>query len=154
MITYTGVGERIRERMLAMGFVRADGQPDVQRFCWDFRYDRTLVYAWLADKATPFKDLVRLAQNLGVSVEWLLTGNEREALARGKTERRQGRRPTVGSLLLALSVVGAGGFGSPSGGVLVQAGIVNVVQVPERMFLIRRWLRRWARPLLPQWVPA
>ena len=83
MAAYTGVGTRIRERMVKLGYVRADGEPDVQRFSWDFRYDRTLIYAWLAGKATPFKDLIRLAQDLQISVEWLLTGQERVPVGSG-----------------------------------------------------------------------
>jgi len=129
MAAYTGVGTRIRERMLKLGYERADGEPDVQRFSWDFRYDRTLIYAWLADKATPFKDLIRLARDLQISVEWLLTGEDRLP----KASRRQGRR-TAGSLVLALLAGAASllGFGPPSGRGVVEAAPLHPAYIIRR----------------------
>lgn len=69
-----GVGPRIAARLKAMGYVRADGRPDVPRFAWDFHYDKTVLYEWLADRRTPTKDLDRLCADLQVSRGYLLFG--------------------------------------------------------------------------------
>ena len=156
MAAYTGVGTRIREQMVKLGYVRPDGEPDVQRFSWDFRYDRTLLYAWLADKATPFKDLIRLARDLQISVEWLLTGQERATS--GKAPRRQGR-PTAGSLVLALLCGAASVLAWPSG--VAEAGALGVAdQVTNpsgnaSSRTRRRWRRAgWAWPMHLLGCPA
>ena len=101
MSGYEGVGERLRERMLALGYTRDDGELDIQRFCWDHRFSTTLVRLWLKDEGTPFKELVRLCDILGVSERWLLTGTDR-----GKAQPRQGRGAR--KLLLVLSLAAAG----------------------------------------------
>ena len=154
MRAYQDVGKRIRERLLELGYARVDGQPDVQRFCWDFRYDRTLVYAWLAEKATPFKDLIRLTRDLECSAEWLLTGEERH---QGKAARRQGRR-VAGSLLLACVVGTAELLAWPSAGVQAAAGTLPAVQIIEKaqdtLSLIGRRLASWARRLLSPYRPV
>jgi hypothetical protein len=153
MASYPGVGPRIREQMVKRGYVRADGQPDVQRFCWDFRYDRTLVYAWLAEKATPFKDLIRLTRDLQVSAEWLLTGHDREP--RPKAPRRQGRR-TAG-LWIGLTLGAATGLW-PSGGVAATPRTPPVAYLVEKIVAYRTWRQRrvtWmVRSLLPLGYPA
>jgi hypothetical protein len=113
---YERVGERLRERMLARGYRKEDGEPDVQRFCWDWRFTTQLVYNWLNDRGTPFKDLIRLCAALDCSAEWLLTGAERP-----KASPRQGRGKIKG-LLLALGV-GLGAMLSPNAGLL---GIMSV----------------------------
>lgn len=98
---YREVGKRIRERLLARGYVKSDGELDVERFSWDFRFGRTNLYNWIGDRAVPFKHLLRLCTALDCSVEWLLTGIERDPKA--KPRRHRGK---LGSLLLALSVGG------------------------------------------------
>jgi hypothetical protein len=74
MPEFRGVGPRIRERLLALGYVRADGEPDVRHFCLDHRYERTLFYDWLMDRRTPTKERERLCRDLGVDPAWLLFG--------------------------------------------------------------------------------
>lgn len=142
MRTYVGVGERIRERLLASGYRKADGEPDVQRFCWDHRFDKTLLYAWLRETMTPFKELVRLCMALDCSIEWLLTGNER-----GKAQPRQGRGRA--RKLLAALTVGGGLALSPSLGVAAPAQPLSVVLEADAVHLIGR-LRRKFLELWPE----
>jgi hypothetical protein len=90
-----GVGGRIGERLRALGYVRADGRLDVVRFSLAHRYDLRAVYEWVADRRTPVKFLDRLAQDLGVTPQWLLSGegappSPRRGRSPGKT--RQGDR--------------------------------------------------------------
>jgi hypothetical protein len=77
--SYEGVGPRIRERLLALDYKRDDGEPDVQRFCWDKRFDKGHLYSWLRDEMTPFKDLRRLCDALDCSADWLLFGMDRDS---------------------------------------------------------------------------
>lgn len=133
-MTYRGVGSRIRQRLLALGYRRDDGEPDVQRFGWDHRFDKTLIYLWLRDARTPFKELIRLCEILECSVEWLLTGVER-----GKAKPRQGRG-RVRNLLLALT---AGALGLwPSAGVAAPAPPLSVAISADILHLIGSWRRR------------
>lgn len=90
MPLFAGVGPRIAERLIALGYVRLDGKPDVRRFCLEKRYDKTLVYYWLADRSTPMKDRERLARDLGVNSQWLLFGDAKKARA---GIRKAGRGP-------------------------------------------------------------
>jgi len=132
------IGARIRERLLARGYRREDdGEPDVQRFCWDHRFDKTLVYAWLRG-TTPFKDLIRLCEALECSAEWLLTGKER---ALGKSAPALSRPPTkLKSLLLAFSL-GAGLLWPSSGS--AQAGSLSGADSSPTPRIMSRWGSRW-----------
>ena len=103
MKTYQGVGNRIRERLIALGYVRKDGEADVATFCFDWRFGPTSIYGWIAEVMTPTKDLVRLCQALDCSIEWLLSGQERVV---PKAQPRQGRG-RVRSVVLALAASGA-----------------------------------------------
>ena len=88
MPRFPGVGPRIRQRLIEMGYVRRDGQPDVRRFAMDYRYDKTLFYEWLGDRRTPTKELHRLARDLGVPVPVLLFGESEAKAAKNPSPRR------------------------------------------------------------------
>ena len=87
-MAYSGYGSRMRLRLLEMGYRKPDGGPDVQRFCWDFRFNANHVHQWLSEKITPFKDLIRLCTALDCSAEWLLTGNERKGETRDYVKKK------------------------------------------------------------------
>jgi hypothetical protein len=108
MGSYENVGGRIRERLLALGYRRSDGEPDVQRFSWDHRFDKGHLHAWLADKMTPFKDLIRLCAALDCTAEWLLTGDDAKKGRPGSARRarRQFKNLSV-VLTVGLSALGA-----------------------------------------------
>jgi hypothetical protein len=108
MERYEGVGVRIRARLVVLGYAKPDGELDVQRFCFDHRFDKTNVYNWLRDSYTPLKDLTRLCDALDCSERWLLTGAERK-----KASPRR-HRGTLRSLLLGLAAATAAAM-LPSG---------------------------------------
>jgi hypothetical protein len=112
MGSYTGVGTRMRERLLTLGYKRDDGEPDMQRFGWDHRFDKGHLYAWLRDEMTPFKDLTRLCDALDCSERWLLTGKERDPKASPGRARQHGK---LKSLWLVLPLAAAALL-SPSSG--------------------------------------
>jgi len=107
MGSYEGVGARIRERLVALGYQRDDGEPDIQRFGWDHRFDKGHLYSWLRDEMTPFKDLTRLCDALECSERWLLMGAER---------KRSSGRPRRGArhLVLVVSLGAASALLTPS----------------------------------------
>ena len=74
MPRYLGVGPRIAQQLLLLGYKRADGKPDVREFCLERKYDKSIFYEWLGDRSTPTKEMERLATDLGVSRSWLLLG--------------------------------------------------------------------------------
>lgn len=74
MSRFDGVGPRIRERLLALGYVQPNGKPDVSRFSKDFRFDKVYVHRWVNDEMTPHKELDRLVEILQCSKSWLIFG--------------------------------------------------------------------------------
>jgi len=135
---YKDVGKRIRERLIALRYVKPDGELDIERFSWDQRLGRTNLYNWIGDKAVPFKDLTRLCDALGCSEVWLLEGRERDPKAQPANGRQH--RKTLRAVLLALSV--AAGHG-PSAGVAAEAHMLLVAKAPNAVLLIGSWRRRF-----------
>jgi PAS domain S-box-containing protein len=68
-----GIGDRIAERLLAIGFAKGK-RPDVARFCAERGYRPQYVYAWLRGRTPTFENLERLATDLRVSRSWLAVG--------------------------------------------------------------------------------
>jgi hypothetical protein len=130
------IGKRIRERLLARGYRREDGEPDVREFSFDFRFDKGHVYSWLSGKMTPFKQITELCDALECTPYWLLTGKEQVF---PKAIPRQ-RRGTVHGLLLALSL-GGGLALSPSPSVAGLAPTRAVGLALDRVHLIGSWRR-------------
>ena len=76
MPRFTGVGPRIKARLLDLGYRQPNGAPDVARFCLDHRYDRAIFHEWSSDRSTPTKALARLAQDLKTTEGYLIFGIE------------------------------------------------------------------------------
>jgi len=90
MQKWPGIGERIRERLRAIGYWKAD-KPDVLRFCIERGYIPTYVYKWLTDTTPSRENLYKLGRDLGVTAAWLLLGDE--AAPRESPRGRKQRRP-------------------------------------------------------------
>jgi PAS domain S-box-containing protein len=73
-----GIGDRIAERLVAIGFAKGK-RPDVARFCAERGYRPQYVYAWLRGRTPTFENLERLATDLAVSRSWLAVGEGDEA---------------------------------------------------------------------------
>lgn len=80
MGNFSGLGERIRARLRALGYWKRD-RPDVLRFCLEKGYRPQYVYAWLRDRVPSRANLDRLAADLDVSMAWVLFGEEAAGLA-------------------------------------------------------------------------
>jgi hypothetical protein len=104
-VSYENVGQRIREMLLKLGYVRSDGAPDVQRFSWDFRFNPNHVHAWLRDEMTPFKALTKLCDALGCSEVWLLRGEERKKETPARSRPRNKTRVLWPALLLGAAAL-------------------------------------------------
>lgn len=104
MSRWPGLGERIRQRLLDLGYVQGDGKPDIMRFCDERRYRSTYFYKWANYNVTPdASNLERLASDLGVTPELLVFGPiifERNKPLATAPSRRSGRgaRPTLTAL--------------------------------------------------------
>lgn len=97
------VGKRIREAMIARGYKREDGEPDVRNFAFDFRFDKGHLYAWLTGKMKPFKNIVELCEALDVSIDWLLKGKEYSPKGRPGKARLKSLVLTLAACALGLS---------------------------------------------------
>jgi hypothetical protein len=138
---YYDVGRRIRERLVALGYIKPSGDLDVERFSWDHRLGRTNLYNWLGDKAVPFKDLATVCDALQCSPYWLLTGRE-QVFPKALPRRHRGG---VKGLLLALAV-GAAAALWPSGSaeahpLLVGKANFRLTSPLDRFHLIGSWRR-------------
>ena len=130
-----GVGPRLRERLLLLGYKRPDGEPDVRRFSFTHGFDKTLVYEWLGDRRTPTKELDRLCQILEVSRGWLLYGED--------------SRPTVlRALVWIVAVLGATTLGMVPSHSEAAKSTTGRLLSPDTTYyvaLLVNWLksRRW-----------
>src|SRR2546425_963890 len=73
MSRFPGVGQRVRQRLRALGYWK-DGRPDVGRFCSERNYRPQYLYAWLGDRIPTYDNLARLARDLEVPPEWVMFG--------------------------------------------------------------------------------
>jgi transcriptional regulator with XRE-family HTH domain len=99
---WEGFGKRLREAMLAKGFVNRKGDPDVTRFALSHGWIPNYLYRWLADASTPDKEnLDKLGEALGIPPARLLYGDEVNRVP-GNPRKRGGRK--LGCLVAALGV--------------------------------------------------
>src|SRR5574341_373726 len=89
MSGFPGIGQRIKERLRALGYWK-DGRPAIGRFCDERGYRPQYLYAWLADRIPTYENLLRLARDLGAPPEWILFGTGPRARQEATTEPRQG----------------------------------------------------------------
>ena len=132
-----GLSERVRGRFQELGYWK-DGRPDVGRFCEEYGYQSSYVYRWLRGETPRGIRLIRLARDLGVSVEWLL----------GSPPLRRVRR-----VLACL----AGAYLIASGGVPASARTLQLVEnkAESALSAVRRWRSRYfPRQGFPRLVPA
>ena len=134
MATNEGFGRRLEERLRALGYWdRARRKPKVYDFALKHQYAPSAVYRWLKGEVPRGLTLLRLAADVDASLDSLLAG---------QSEKRARRRPPI-----------AGG----SDHVLEAETPTRSVQRPRGDIMLGTWDRLrgwWARPLLPQWVPA
>jgi hypothetical protein len=92
---FPGTGERIRARLVALGYQRPNGSLDVPRFLAEHDYDPRYLYAWVKGTFTPLGDyLERLAKDLETTRSWLLLGEGPVSAPRRITSDKPRRRPT------------------------------------------------------------
>lgn len=87
---FPGLSHRITQRLLALGYRRQDGRPDVARFCRVKGWDPRGFYPYLKGRMPNEVQLPRLARDLETSVPWLLHGDQgvREVEPPERTHRR------------------------------------------------------------------
>jgi len=137
---YKEIGKRIRSRLELLGYVKADGELDVERFSWDVRLGRTNIYNWLADKAVPFKDLTRLCDALQCSEVWLLEGRERTV---PKARPAKGRQHGKARVLWPALLLGAAAALWPSPSVASLPRTLSVATPSVIVHLLGSWRRRF-----------
>lgn len=103
---FPGVGKRLTRRLTQIGYQRADGTPDVGRFCEEKTFPSQQVYRWLNETTTPgYAYLQRLAKALDAPMAWILLGmeavdeiheHELRHSTGSKRERRRSLRDVLG----------------------------------------------------------
>ncbi len=135
MPLFTGVGARIRDRLIALGYRQANGRPDVRRFCRTKGYDTALFYFWVNDENTPVKERARLAADLGMTEIELLFG------VVPKARPGKARQPKTRVLWPAL-LLGAAAAMLPSPSVADTPRALSVVTPDVIVHLLGSWRRR------------
>lgn len=86
-----GLAARLRHLMLARGFARSDGKPDVAAVAKALNTTTATVHRWLSSGVAPLKLIGPLCDLLGTTPAWLLygPGDDRPTSAGGvPVERR------------------------------------------------------------------
>lgn len=116
---YPGVGKRILDRLVTLGYVTPEGRPDISRFIRERHYDPRSFYPWTKGRTPSGENLTRLVRDLECSPAYLLFGVELPAPIGG---------------------------GSVHADPLPLANPVELLLLISHA--LRRWFRTWARPLL------
>lgn len=100
MAQWPGLGDRIRQRLVELGYKQANGKPDVLGFSLKHSYLPMYLYKWANAGVMPSRENVeRLAKDLNVSAPWLLFGDE---VSRAPIPPRKRGVRRVGCLVAAL----------------------------------------------------
>jgi hypothetical protein len=99
---WPGFGERVREQLRKLGYVRPDGSEDISRFTVKHGYVITAFYKWM-DTTTPTREnLLKLARDLQCSPSWLLFGDPQQMdtapLKRKGPTKASGKGDRVGTI--------------------------------------------------------
>jgi transcriptional regulator with XRE-family HTH domain len=102
MAQWPGLGERIRQRLVELGYKQSNGKADILAFSLKHSYLPMYLYKWVNAGVMPSRENVeKLSRDLNVSAPWLLFGNEVDKAP--NPPRRRGRR-ALGCLVAALGV--------------------------------------------------
>jgi transcriptional regulator with XRE-family HTH domain len=145
---WDGFGKRLREAMLAKGFVNRKGDPDVTRFALAHGWIPNYVYRWLADESIPDKsNLDKLGEALSIPPARLLFGDEVNRVP-GNPRKRGGRK--VVGLVAALGVwLGLSAPTAWGSGVLAdQNAPGGSVETSDN---VRGIMSRWRRRIYHPW---
>jgi hypothetical protein len=153
MAGWDGFGKRLRDAMMAKGFVNRRGDPDVTRFALTNGWIPNYVYRWLADEARPdMVNLDKIGEILGIPPAHLQYGDEVNRVP-GNARKRGARKL---GCLVALGITL--GMGTPSSGGSPRgmdhhapagsgAATDNVRGIMSSRW--RRFYRRWGSPPRP-----
>lgn len=89
MPVFPGVGERMKERLRAIGYVKDNGELATASFAVNHGYVTSFVYDWLADRRTPIKELERLAKDLDTTPAWLCFGESGGAASSSAPQKKR-----------------------------------------------------------------
>jgi hypothetical protein len=76
MKKWPNIGERIKERIVSLGFQHYDGRPNVGVFSLQRDYNPVYLYRWIGGATPDYENIIRLARDLEVSPCWLMFGEE------------------------------------------------------------------------------
>jgi transcriptional regulator with XRE-family HTH domain len=93
MAQWPGLGKRLRERLVELGYRQANGKPDILGFSIKHSYLAMYLYKWANAGVMPSHENVeRLAKDLDVTAPWLLFGDavEKKPQIKGRKAGRTG----------------------------------------------------------------
>lgn len=105
-MAWSGLGSRLKQAMIAAGYVMKDGDADCQRFGMKHGWLPNYLYRWTKEENTPDEtNLRRLAAALNVTPWWLMFGDE---VSQTPARPRKRARKVLGCLAGALMMTAAG----------------------------------------------
>ena len=139
---WPGFGKRLVESIQKAGF------PNVAQFADAKGYRITYAYKWASGTTPDPENLIRLTKDLGVSLEWLLRGDEVSKVP--VPPRKRGARK-IGCLVAALlGLSGTPASWGPPRSLEADAPASSVSHTDN----VRGILSRWWRKITPQVVVA
>lgn len=132
---FPGVGKRMTERLLALGYVTAAGKPAYALFIREKGFDPRYFYAWLKGRTPSGANLEKLVADLETTKGWLL-----------HEEGAPGPFVAVGRKFLLLFCLGLAALlgiapRDASSGVLSPAGTLAAPDSHHTLLLIGSWRR-------------
>jgi transcriptional regulator with XRE-family HTH domain len=103
MKKWPNIGDRIRERLLRLGYER-NGKPDVMRFALEKGVLPVYLYRWIGGATPDYDNIIRLARDLETSPGWLMFGDAATAIPAGPRSSRSRQTPIRGGSGAAAAV--------------------------------------------------
>ena len=139
MSQWPGIGERIKATLVKKGYFK-NGRPDISGFALDHRWVPATIYRWCNSDVLPEREnLLKLAEQLGVSAQWLLFGGEPPPSPAKK------RRP--------VPISGGSGAAAPLP-VGAQVTEMSLIRRNGWAQSLRNWMATLGTPLAPRMVFA
>jgi hypothetical protein len=76
MKKWPNIGDRITERLLALGFRRVNGKPDVMGFSFRNGWNHVYLFRWIGGSTPDYDNIIKLSAQLEVSPSWLMFGEQ------------------------------------------------------------------------------
>jgi hypothetical protein len=76
MKKWPNIWDRIKERLLALGYRQENGRPDVMGFAFRHEWNHVYIFRWIGGSTPDYDNIIKLSGQLDVSPSWLMFGEQ------------------------------------------------------------------------------